>query len=419
MDHLNIFNPFKSKANYHEDELTRVFLILLKNVNIVQAFFIEMIREEMLRQGCLQIIPSLLDKSSLIESVQTQITDKNELFKAAVGRRLVSIIISDEKLFKEVRIENCDRNARYDGVILYHPGWVLVIENKPSVENIWVGQLNPNVSDDIEIEDKPISLSWRKIIEGFSSLIERNLVQGIEKHLTDDFLEFIDHQYPQLNPYTNFSICKNNEYLIIRRCIAVMENSDLGKVEYHRGWKYHIVLDMEAVKQIALSPNFNGDEWYVVLEMYPGDTMNQARSFYGNIDKGLFFNLLHKGWEIKPNMHFSFRASNLVWTDVRIGIREYVEYWIKNKVLLSQINRNEFYHYFKKLEMEGMISANNWDEINSKIMNTSMQKINVCPGIHLSFKWLKKEAISLDKGYAFISQFKDKINEALATWKSI
>lgn len=340
MNHLNIFNPFKSKSNYHEDELTRAFLILQKNIYIVQACFIEMIREEMNNQQCDQVIPSLFDKFSLVESVQTQITDKNDLFKAAIGRRLVSIIISDEKLFKEVKVEKCDRNARYDGVILYQPGRVMVIENKPSVENVWVGQLNPNVSGEIEIEEKPISLSWRGIIEGFTSLIEKNLVRGIEKDLLEDFLEFIDNEYPQLNPYTNFSICKNIEYLITRRCITVMENSGLGKVEYHRGWKYHIVLDMEAVKQIALSPSFEGDEWHIVLEMYPGDTMNQARSFYGNVDKERFFSLLHKGWEIKPNMHFSFRASNLVCTDVKIGIREYVEYWIKSIGFLSQISRN-------------------------------------------------------------------------------
>lgn len=76
-----------------------------------------------------------------------------------------------------------------------------------------------------------------------------------------------------------------------------------------------------------------------------------------------------------------------------------------------------FNQAFKKLEMEGMISANNWDEINSKIMNTSMQKINVCPGIHISFKWSKKEAVSLDIGDKFSSLFRDRTMEAIATFK--
>lgn len=178
MNHLNIFNPFKNKANYHEDELTRVFLTILKNIPLVQACFIEMIRDEMIRKNCKQIIAPLFERNSLIESVETQVTDKNELFRAAVGRRLVSIIISDDKLYKDAKVEKSHRSARYDGVIIYQPGWLLVIENKPSIENIWLGQLNPNVSTEIEIEEKPISLSWRNIIETLSSLIERNIIQG-------------------------------------------------------------------------------------------------------------------------------------------------------------------------------------------------------------------------------------------------
>ena len=237
MNHLNIFNPFKNKSNYHEDELTRAFLILIKNVSVVQICFIEMVREEMSRQNCFQVIPSLFDKNSSVESIETQITQNNELFKIANGRRLISVIISDDKLFQDTTVENSNRNARYDGVILYQPNWILVIENKPSVENVWLDQLNPNVSDDIEIEEKPISLSWRKIIENFSSLIERSVVQGFERILIEDFLEYIDDEYTKLNPYTHFALCKDNNYLLTRRCIAIMESSVLGEVKYHRAGK--------------------------------------------------------------------------------------------------------------------------------------------------------------------------------------
>jgi hypothetical protein len=295
----------------------------------------------------------------------------------------------------------------------------LVIENKPSVENIWTGQLNPNVSDEIEIEEKPTSLSWRKIIEALSSLIERNIIQELEKVVVDDFLEFIDNEYPRLNPYTRFSICKNNEYLLTKRCISIMERVGLGRVEYHRGWKHYIVYEADAVKQIALSVSYSGDEWGVLLEMTPGDTMNQARSFYTDLQKSKLQNLINAGWKIEPDLHFSFRSSNLVWTNVNIGIQEYVDYWIKNIANLGQVNRSDFYTYYKNLEQSVMISPEDWDEINAKVINTNMQKINICPGVHFSYSWTQKEATSLDKGDRFVDIVREKISEAKAIWEPL
>jgi hypothetical protein len=417
MNYLNIFNPFKNKANNHEDELTRAFLILLKNIPLVQTCFIQMIREVMIEKGCEQIIPQLLEKESLIESVETQISNKNELFKLAAGRRLISIIISDDKLYDKIEVENSTRNARYDGVILYRPAWVLVVENKPSVENVWLGQLNPNVSDDIEIEKNPVSLSWRKVMETLSSFIERNLVHGTERALLNDFLEYVDHEYPQLNPYTHFSICKDNEYLLTKRCVSIMERISMGKVDYHRGWKHFIAYNSEAIKEIALSVSFSKDEWVVQLELMPGDTMNQARNFYKRLQEPEIEKLLKIGWHIRPNMHFAFRSSNLVWTDVTVEIQPYIDYWSKNIASLGQVSRNDFIDYCKNLEQAGMISSENWDDIKLKIINTNMQKINICPGVHFSYTWGHKEAVNLDKGDTFVNIVKQKINEAKSIWE--
>lgn len=416
MNHLNVFNPYKNKANYHEDELTRSFLILFKNIPLVQAAFIEMVREEMLSQKCEQVIPPLFNPSSLVETVETQITEKHELFRLAMDRRLVSIVISDDKLYKQTHIENSERSARYDGVILYQPSWILVIENKPLVENIWLGQLNPNVSDEIEIEKNPVALSWRNIINVLSSLIEKNIVQGLDCVLIDDFLEYVDNEYPQLNPYTQFSICKNNAYLLEKRCNSIMELAGIGDVAYHRGWKNHISVNYDAVKQIALSPEMSGETWSIILEMYPGDTMSQARSLYNTLQRGTLDELIEKGWRFDPNMHFSFRASNLVWTNVRLSAKEYIDYWVSNIDSLGQIGKNQFEKYFKDMKKLGMLSDGDWENINNKIINTNMQKINVCPGIHISFAWNQKQAIELDKGDNFVKILREKINEIEQLW---
>ncbi len=416
MNHLNIFNPYKNKANYHEDELTRSFLILFKNIPLVQAAFIEMVREEMLSQKCEWVIPTLFNPSSLVETVETQITEKHELFQLAMGRRLVSIVISDDKLYKQTQVENSDRSARYDGVILYQPSWILVIENKPLVENIWLGQLNPNVSDEIEIEKNPVALSWRSIINALSSLIEKNIVQGLDYVLIDNFLEYVDNEYPQLNPYTQFSICKNNAYLLEKRCNSIMDSAEIGDVAYHRGWKNYISVNYDAVKQIALSPEMSGEAWSIIFEMYPGDTMSQARSLYNKLQRKKLDELMEKGWRFEPNLHFSFRAQNLVWTNVRLGIKDYIAYWVSNIDSLGQIGRTEFEGYFKDMERLGMLSNEDWVNIKNKIITTKMQKINVCPGIHISFSWKQKQAIGLDKGNNFVKILQDKIHEIESLW---
>lgn len=414
--YLNIFNSFKNKANYHEDELTRVFLVTIKNITLAQIAFIDMIRDEMLNTGCMQVIPSLTEINSKVISVETQISNSNQLFQAMTGRRLVSIIISDDKLFTERNISKSERNAIYDGVIVYDPSWLLIIENKPDVSNVWLEQLNPNIPNEIEIEKIPVTLSWRKIIERFSSLIEKNMLSGLERNIMNDFLEFIDTEFPQLNPFSKLSICKDNQYLLNKRCIAIMEQINMGEVKYHIGWKDYICVNMDSIKQIALSSNFENEEWNIWLEMHPGDTMNQARCFYRNLNSSKFLGLKSKGWDLSPNMHFSFRASNLVWTNTNISIENYVRYWEDNVDSLGQVCNTEFTEYFKRLESEGMLSTEDWDLLNKNIINTNMQRINVCPGMNIFYWWTKKEATELDNGTKFIDIVKHKIAEAIETW---
>jgi hypothetical protein len=185
----------------------------------------------------------------------------------------------------------------------------------------------------------------------------------------------------------------------------------------HRGWNHYIAFDNEAVKQIALYPLCDGEIWSIDLLLYPGDTLNQARRLYDNMQKDRLYMLLDLGWDIKPNMHFSFRASNLVWTHVAIDIKQYIDYWMRDKCALKQLNRDEFASYFSNLERDGIISLDDWEYINSKIINTKMKNINVCPGIELSYKWTKKKAIDLDNSNKFIAEFKDKLFEAIKTWE--
>lgn len=416
MDHLNIFNPYKNKSNYHEDELTRSFLILVKNIPVVQVMFFEMIRKEMSEYN----LDSIAAGDLSVEEVYTQLSNSNELFTNCMveGRNLLSIIISDDKLEKEATVENASRQARYDGVILCSPSWLFIIENKPSRDNIWLGQLNPNVSQDTDIKilEKPCCLSWRKIISVLNSLVQNNMVSGIEKVLIDNFIEYVDNEYSWINPYTTFSVCKGNPYLLNKRCISVLGNYKIhgtrAEVKYHKGWKYYIDSGRNTVKQIAMDANKTDSGWTIDLWMYAGDTMNSARETFERLDKSKLLALQSEGFEISSNFHISYRSSNLLWFAGSLSIEEYLDYWKKEYVNLKQVKRQDFQSLFDELEKNKLIVPEDRSIIQEKILNKNYDKLNICPGFLMEYSWDSRTAINLDQRNKFEEDFTEKVKKA-------
>lgn len=80
MNHLNIFNPYKNKPHHHEDELTRSFLILLKNIPVVQMMFFEMVQQEMNDTEVAEITLSHLS----VEEMYTQKSSTDESFLSKI-----------------------------------------------------------------------------------------------------------------------------------------------------------------------------------------------------------------------------------------------------------------------------------------------------------------------------------------------
>ncbi len=416
MNHLNIFNAYKNKSNNHEDELTRSFLILVKNIPMVQVMFFEIIRKEMPEES----ISSIAGGDLSVEEVYTQLSDTNDIFSSGLvdGRTLVSIIISDDKFEGEANVQNEDRKARYDGVALCNPSWIFIIENKPSKENIWTRQFNPNIPEnvDVTIVDKPCCLSWRGILSGLNALIQNNMVRGIEQILIEDFIEYVDNEYAWLNPYTTFEVCKGNTYLLDKRCISAISNflikGKRAEVKYHRGWKHYIESGRNTVKQIALDSSKNGEEWSITVWLHAGDTMSAARESFENIDIDKLLELKAQGFKIETNFHIAYRSSNLLWFDGGLSLEEYLSYWKKEYKNLRQIKRPEFLSYFNELESNGMIPAQDRSTIQEKIINKNYPNLNICPGLTMTYTWDSKTAISLDKSGKFDEDFTKKVTDA-------
>ena len=187
----------------------------------------------------------------------------------------------------------------------------------------------------------------------------------------------------------------------------------------HRGWNDSIRLEEHSIKEIALSPSVNGDsDWKIHLEMHPGDTMNQAREFHRNVNIRRLLMLKENGWEIAPNMHFSFGATNLVWSSVGMSLEEYLAYWKKENAALNQVKRAGFSELFAQLEKLKLISNEGKEKLKTEFLDTKRQTMNICPGVTIKYKWSRLKATEFDNRKVFVKEVENHIDSALSTWRS-
>lgn len=426
MNRLNIFNYYRNLEANHENILTRNFLILIKNIPLVETMFFTMVEKEM---SNFIDLPSFAIGDLSTEEINTQkVGDSKQVKNILDGRRLISIIISDDKLEDEVKIQSSDRGAVYDGLILADPSLVFIIENKPSKDNIWLEQLKPNAEGiDLEIIKEPCCLSWRDLIDGLNKLLQRNSIYGLEKQMLEDFIEYIGENYPWLNPYTNFGLCKEDLYLLNRRCQAIMAEIEFkgqkNQVHYHRGWKHYIESGENTIRKIALDANETDKELTIDLWLYVGDTMSAAREFYEMMDIERFLALRDKGFQLNKNFHISAISTNLLYLDGSVTLEEYIYYWKEEYPTLKQVQRGEnesgFKKHFKMLEDNKIIDSSAHRQIEKKIYHTKRSSLNICPGLGIKYSWKLEDAINLDENNKFKKDFEEKLQMVFDSIKKV
>ncbi|HRP37450.1 MAG TPA: hypothetical protein PLS50_06615, partial [Candidatus Dojkabacteria bacterium] len=291
MSRLNIFEPFQSKEIWYEDQLTRAFLVVLRCSPLSLIIFYDYARDsvdKLLKQKRLETIIPSIDEFDL-EKIQFE-TQRTNL-KDLLSSQIVSVLITDEMFEPSKDITISERGARYDGVISFSGDLTLLIENKPNSYNIWEEQLHPslislaNSDKEIELVKVPALLQWKVIIRKLSKLLSLNSINGTEKIIIEDFLEYIDNNFPSLNPYDNFALCKNYHPHLLKRARNILQSlaRDENMVNYHRGWtNWYIETGFEEIPMIGLVIREENNQWSLLVELWFGDTMNQARSFYNS-----------------------------------------------------------------------------------------------------------------------------------------
>lgn len=416
MDRLNYFSPYQSKGSWHEDQLTRAFLVVVRMVPLAFSAFLDLVRDGQLARTSAWPLPSTTELLTSEIEIQTQ---KNSVPQTT--GRLVSIIMTDEAWKPEGVVTNSSRGARYDGIISFDPLWIIVIENKPSSDNIWEEQANPNLPEghQIEIDGKLVVLRWRNVVERLTALLAGKLLHGAECMIVDDFLQFVVADFPYLNPYDTFGQCKNSRQLLERRCRNVLESVASGRVAWQPKWgTYYILLNQPSpVKMCGLYPEGEADEIHQIrLAIYPGDSMVQARSFFAHARRDSTDALLalrDQGWTISPNFHFGFiRRGFGHGVHTSLTLEEYIRHWTDRPIEQLSLDERTFETVLNAFAGSGMIDGSDIPSVLAGLP-PSARTVNVIPGIEVVFDWPLNQAVELDRKGGMVEEFKRKANEAL------
>lgn len=409
MNHLNYFFPYQSKQDYHEDQLTRAFLVVLKHLPFVANVFYDMCKQKFDESNNLmsQKLPHL---STLVSEEWDFNTQKSN--PSIDTKQLLSVLITDQSLQSTSnRVTRSERLARYDGVITIGSDLTMIIENKPSSFNVWFDQLSPskeNLSAETEVLQTHVLIQWKDIIVMLTGLIKKGTIQKI---LIDDFLSYIDTCYPTLNPFDRFSLCKNNPTLLERRIKNILEQivSDKTLVQYHRGWAYKIELGLPQIRMVGLALGVKENNWWLELSMIAGNTVNQSRALYRALKDLNAFDL--GGMFPRADFHCAFMTKNLIWFKTP-DTNKYIKYWKQHPDEIKQYDADVIDVYLYKLNEEDIIIYNQSEEkkYNDVIYGTT---VNMCPGLGLIWELESKDAIELDDKGELEQMIADRVHLAL------
>ena len=423
MDKLNVFDGRYEPGT--ENRLTWALMNLIRMSPIIRAAFLDLVRDKQDRP-----IPALTTLRERECVVQTQ-TGR----LVAEEGRLVAVGITAEGREVDAETQPTDRGAIYDGVVTFiapksrrhhQESLTLTIESKRYSE---VGsQLNPSKASlgeeqQIEVDPQAVILAWRDIVSTLTDLELRGLVSPAEEVLIRDFIDYVADNHPELNPFDRFAVCRDNLGLLNRRCEAILREVD--STEAWHGASPFIPMKSSSCKRVYLEADSEQEDtrlWRITLYLWPGDNMTQAHEFWPKVDTRSLLALQNRGWELEPNLHFSFIATHLYWANTPLEVNEYIELWKSDEMEIATLYRDDAgsYRYnWDRLVAAGLISPDDVEPLEKKTTETKRCRISMSPGLGISYTWSEKQASQLDRDDAFVQEVKERIREATETWGEV
>lgn len=414
MSRLNYFEPFQSKSKGHEDQLTRAYLVVLRYSPAALLMFYELISKNS------DTLPSM----SEIQLDNIQFDTQKANIGNYLASKVLSVLLTDEQFKPEQEVANSDRGARYDGIIRFSDELLVLIENKPKSSDVWEGQLSPNLKNkgnEIELIPKPAIVEWKQIIKTLNSLTLLDSIGG-EKTIILDFLDYVNRHFSFLNPYDNLALCKSDLYLISQRLKSVLEEiSESGEVGYQPKWRtFYLETGLEEIRMVifAVNKSENEEKYELQISLYFADTQHQAQKFYENrISYQRIQELEGANWVSWPNFHISYMQTHILgFKTSAVTNQDYYEYWLNHQNEIYQRKKEELSELLKTLSDSGIIDFDGakQDDLNDRVLNTSRDRLNLCPGFVLSYSIDSIGAIEMDKKNELADFIKKKVREGLS-----
>jgi hypothetical protein len=408
-DRLNFFEPWERPA-HHEDQLTRALLVVLRYCPIAHQVWLSLVDAA---------VPSSLDPSPTRLSLHSLPRPKFDTQRAQILRsghqpktnepiKGISVLCSADAS-NEVRspVLESDRGMVLDGIITYGDDTVIVLESKlqEGADDSQASNINFH-GQPIQFDGLVRKIAWRDILANFIDLVDekRSLLNSAEREVVNDFLAFVEKNFPQLGPFNTIERCAGEPTRVGRRLHAILSEV-LSADEILSG--IHT-----SVKLARLE--YENETQLIKLYMWPGDTLDQARSFYArreSIERVL--ELQSDGWSVSPNFHFGFMASGYCWADTTLPVADYMRYWLKHIGDAGRIERQGWDQYWYGLLDANIVEPDNREDFDRHFTNTARTWATPRPGIKCAFAWRIDAAEHLDANATFTNDVKKRINQVL------
>jgi hypothetical protein len=402
---LNFFAPYQSLAAHHENQLTRALLVVLGFCPLAHARWLNLVDPEL----CLERLPE-----AEFRTQQSRLLPATAVDEEAVIRG-ISVFLTPDSKHKAAPVSSSDRHQILDGIIQYGDDLVVAIENKISTGVVTDQPSAINTHGvRIDFDQEVRKIEWQQLLEMLADISARTLVAGAERRILDDFLDFVEHHFSHVGPFSTLrraekSFERINKRLenVLAEAVDVPERSGI-----HEG---RTLLPLPDGKQRSVEMAFlrmPPTSRHVVLQMYPGDTLFQSRMLYSR--PHAVRNLLTTpGWTVRPNYHWGFMHKGECWATGSIDTAAYIEHWIKAIPKTGAVDRKHWDQVWAELEQLCIVSQADRIEFDASFTNTAKNSATPRPGLVCECQWTLEDAMRLDDTGKFVIAVRSQIEMLL------
>jgi hypothetical protein len=224
----NLFFPYEYAPAWHENQLTRALLVLLRYSPMAHQVWLRAVAPD----RSLQELPK-----AEFATQRQKVFEPGALPPDAEAVTGISVWLAPDAAQIREAMSFSERQQVLDAIITYGDALVIVVENKIRIAGVTEQPHRINQHGvPIAWNDRPVSVDWQTLLGASSELVERLLVSGAEQLLLTDLSELVEAYFPQIGPYSNLARCGSQPFRLERRLDVVLgeamespETQELGR----------------------------------------------------------------------------------------------------------------------------------------------------------------------------------------------